>query len=126
MMPNSTTYKYVSLVNLASVRALEQFVGAPVVPIRVRANLYLDGAPAWTELDWLGSEIMVGTARLRVVSAINRCAATHVNPATAQRDINVVGALQRAFGHVNMGVYAEVVEGGEIAHGAAVAAAPNG
>jgi iron complex transport system substrate-binding protein len=32
-----------------------------------------------------------------------------------KRDLDIVAALGRAFGHTNMGVYAEVVSGGEIA-----------
>lgn len=115
--PDSTTYKYVSLVNLASIRALEEVVQAPVDPIRFRANLYHTGAPAWAELDWVGSEIMVGSARLHVVSPTERCAATNVNPATAKRDLKIPGTLQKEFGHIHMGVYAEVVAGGEIVNG---------
>jgi len=115
--PNATTDKYVSLINRASIAALEGVVGAPVDPLRFRANLYFDGTPAWRELDWTGSEIMVAGARLKVISAITRCAATEVNPATAARDLDIVGALQRGFGHNLMGVYAEVVDGGDIATG---------
>jgi hypothetical protein len=119
--PNATTGQYVSLINLASIAALEQSIGAPVAPLRFRANVYFEGAPAWSELEWLEHGIAIGGTRLRVVSAITRCAATQVNPATAKRDLDVVGALQRGFGHNLMGVYAEVVEGGEIAAGDAIA-----
>ena len=115
--PNATTDKYVSLINLASIAALEAFVGAPVDPLRFRANVYLAGAPAWSELDWIGRQIALGGARLRVIAAITRCAATQVNPATAERDRDIVGALQRGFGHNLMGVYAEIAEGGDIAIG---------
>ena len=52
-----------------------------------------------------------------MISPITRCAATQVNPATAERDLDIVAALGRAFGHINMGVYAEVLKGGEIALG---------
>lgn len=112
--PNSTTYKYISLVNLASIGELERVVQVAVDPIRFRANLYLKGLPAWEELGWVGSEIMAGKARLRVVSPITRCAATAVNPATAERDLSIPSILQREFGHNHMGVYAEVVGGGEL------------
>ena len=118
--PDSTTYKYVSLVNLESIRALEQTVGAAVDPIRFRANLYFDGVPAWTELAWVGSDVVVGETRLRVVSPTVRCAATMVNPITAERDLNIPAALRRAFEHIHMGIYAEVVEGGEVERGAAM------
>jgi uncharacterized protein YcbX len=115
--PNATTDKYVSLINRASIRAPEEAMGVPVDPIRFRANLYFDGAAAWSEHDWIDSEITLGAARLRVISPITRCAATQVNPVTAKRDLDIVAALGRAFGHINMGVYAEVVTGGEIAEG---------
>ena len=112
--PNATTDKYVSLINLASLAALDQAVGQPVDRLRFRANVYLAGASAWDELDWLEREISLGAARLRVIAPITRCAATEVNPATARRDRDIVGELQRHFGHNLMGVYAEVVEGGTI------------
>ena len=47
-----------------------------------------------------------------MIAAITRCAATEVNPATAERDLDIVGALQRGFGHNLMGIYAEVADGG--------------
>ena len=119
--PNATTDQYVSLINLASIAALEQSIGAAVAPLRFRANVYFEATPAWSELDWLEREIRVGGARLRVVSAITRCAATQVNPATAERDLDIVRALQQGFGHNLMGVYGKVVEGGEIAIGDPIA-----
>jgi hypothetical protein len=118
--PNASTDQYVSLINRASIAALEQAVGAPVDPVRFRANVYFDGPPAWAELDWLGREIRLGEARLRIIAAITRCAATEVNPATAVRDIDVVCVLRSHFGHNLMGIYAEVTEPGEIATGDAL------
>jgi uncharacterized protein len=115
--PDATTEQYVSLINLQSIAALEAAMGARVDPLRFRANIYFDGLPAWEELGWIGSAIAVGAARLRVVATITRCAATEVNPATAERDLDIMAGLQRGFGHNLMGVYAEVAAGGEIAGG---------
>jgi uncharacterized protein len=115
--PNATADKYVSLINRASLAALEEVVEAPVDKLRFRANIYFDGMPAWRELDWIGSDIALGGARLRIVAPITRCAATEVNPDTAERDLDTVAALRRHFGHNLMGIYAEVTEGGEIAVG---------
>ena len=115
--PHATTDKYVSLTNRASIAALEAAMGAPIDPMRFRTNVYFDGASAWSEHDWVGSEVILGAARLRVISPITRCAATQVNPVTAKRDLDIVAALGRAFGHINVGVYAEVVVGGEIVAG---------
>src|SRR5438477_281962 len=39
--------KVVSIINLASVAAIETAVGAPVNPLRFRGNVYVAGWPAW-------------------------------------------------------------------------------
>lgn len=109
--------KCLSLINLASVRDLERVVRRPVDPLRFRANLYVEGLSAWAEFDWSGGEIEMGGARLRVIGRIERCTATNVDPETAARDMNIPLALQRGFGHVDMGVYAKVLTAGEITVG---------
>jgi uncharacterized protein YcbX len=109
--------KYVSIVNLASVRDLERVVRRDVHPLRFRANIYIEGAPAWSELGWTGQRIRLGNAGLEVVGPIDRCAATNVNPETAERDLNIPLALQRGFGHVDMGIYATVRTAGDAAKG---------
>ncbi|HVM97493.1 MAG TPA: MOSC domain-containing protein [Candidatus Acidoferrales bacterium] len=103
-----------SLINLESVRELEARMDAALNPLRFRANLYIDGAPPWAEFDWVGREIEIGEARLRVATRIPRCAATAVNPETGERDVNIVKGLRAAYGHYDMGVYAEVVQGGTL------------
>lgn len=112
--------KVVSIINLNTLQAIENLVGQPVHPLRFRANLYLRGWPAWHEFELLGQTLAAGDARLKVVKRITRCAAIDVDPDTAARDLALPQALQRRFGHGDCGVYAEVVEGGEIAQGDAV------
>jgi uncharacterized protein YcbX len=119
-LPDATTDKYVSLIALASIRALEDAVGVAVDPLRFRANFYLEGADPWADLGWPGSEIALGATRLRVLAPIKRCPATEVNPETARRDLDTLGALRHAFGHANMGVRAEVVAGGDVGEGDAL------
>ena len=110
--------KVISIINLASVAALEAAVGAPVHPLRFRGNVYVSGWPAWREFDLLNKEIAIGrTARLRIVKRIVRCAATNVDPDTGIRDLAIPDTLLRRFGHADCGVYGTVVEGGEIAVG---------
>ncbi len=109
--------RVVSLINLASVRDLERVVGAPVDPVRFRANLYFEGLDPWAEFAWVDTDIAVGAARLRVTARIPRCAATNVDPATGARDMNIPKALQRGFGHVDLGLYASVTVGGPVSVG---------
>lgn len=109
---------FVSLLNLASLRALAAKAGVRTVePARFRANIVLDGLPPWGEFDLVGRDIRIGGALLRVLKRTERCAATHAHPVTGLRDLDVVGALQRAYGHSDCGVYAKVIEGGVISLG---------
>ena len=110
--------KVVSIINLASVAAIESAAGAPVDPLRFRGNLYIAGWPAWREFDLLGCTLTVGnTTRLEVVKRIQRCAATDVDPDTGIRDMTIPRTLMENFDHTDCGVYAEVVTAGDIAVG---------
>jgi MOSC domain-containing protein len=114
--------KVVSIINLASVAAIEDALGAPVDPLRFRGNLYVAGWPAWHEFSLLDREIGIGsTARAKIVKRTERCAATEVDPRTAARDLPIPRTLLQAFGHADCGVYAEVIAAGDIAVGDAVA-----
>src|SRR4029078_11761133 len=64
--------KVVSIINLASVTAMERLVDAPVNPLRFRANLYVAGWPAWSEFKLLDKTLAIGEARLRVFKRIKR------------------------------------------------------
>jgi uncharacterized protein YcbX len=105
---------YVSIVNLASVRDLEAKLGVPIDPLRFRANLYVEGWPAWVENDWTGRTLAVGGAMAEVLKPIVRCAATHVDPVTAERDIELVKALFDTYGHMFCGIYLNVTQGGRV------------
>jgi uncharacterized protein YcbX len=104
----------VSVINLASVRALENAVGVPVDPMRFRGNVYVEGLDPWEELEWVGREIRIGTLAFRGLERTPRCAAVNVNPKTAERDSNLPKAIMRNFGHTDLGVYVETLTGGDL------------
>jgi uncharacterized protein YcbX len=109
---------FVSIINLASVQAVEEMAGAPVDPLRFRGNIHVDGLAPWAELDLVG-KVLEGPCglRLRVMKRIERCAATNVDPATGARDLAIPKLLMRHLGHADCGVYAEVVGDGAVAEG---------
>ena len=82
-----------SVINLASLRALEATMGRRLDPLRFRANIYIDGPPAWAEFDWLDRTVTLGGVACRVMRRTRRCPATNVDPTTAQRDADVPRAL---------------------------------
>ncbi len=104
----------VSLLNHASVRDLGDRLGTSIDPARFRANIEFDGLPAWWELSHVGSTLRIGDVELRLIKRTQRCAATEVNPETAARDLRLPYLLRKEFGHMDMGVYAEVVRGGAL------------
>jgi hypothetical protein len=112
--------KVVSIINLASVAAVENAAGSPVNPLRFRGNVHAAGWPAWHEFELLGRELRIGGTRLKVVKRIQRCAATEVDPDTGIRDVPVPRTLMENFGHADCGIYAEVIAGGAIADGDAI------
>src|SRR6516164_2119188 len=114
--------KVVSIINLASVAAIEDIVGRPVHPLRFRANMYIAGWPAWHEFELIGKTLAIGDVRLKVFKPITRCAAVNVDPESAARDLEIPHTLQRKLGHDHCGIYAEVVAGGAIAEGGAITA----
>ncbi len=104
----------VSLINLASLRAVETAMGRRLDPLRFRANIYIDGPPAWAEFGWLDATVAVGGVPCHVVRRTRRCPATNVDPATAQRDVDVPKALRDAFGHADLGVYLQLAGSGTV------------
>ena len=108
----------VSLLNLQTVRELSAAVGAPLDPERFRCNLHVDGWPAWRELEPAeGTPVRVGGVSLRMLKPIRRCTATHVDPATGVRDLDVLSALRTNYGHLFCGAYLTVERGGRAAAG---------
>ena len=110
----------ISLINIATVRSLEQRWGYEIDPLRFRANIYIDGAKPWEEFDWIGSDIRIGDAVFTVDRKNGRCGATNVNPINGRRDLDIPGSLRGSFGHKNLGVYLVVRESGTIAVGDSV------
>lgn len=109
---------YISVMNLASVRAVEQAIGQAVDPLRFRANIYVDGLKPWAEDEWIvGQRMQLGAAGLAMFKPIVRCVATHVNLDTGARDIDMVGQLREHFGRDSLGNYFSIIEDGAVKAG---------
>ena len=115
-----------SIISQASLNELGNTLGRTVEGTRFRANLVIAGGLPRQELDWVGAEIGIGAARLRVLEPIERCAATRANPRTGEADLDVLRPLARLTGEAVFGVYAEVLAGAVIACGERVTAPRGG
>jgi uncharacterized protein YcbX len=83
---------------------------------RFRHNIVIDGVAAWDELSWVNRKVRVGNVEFERVIAKVRCLATHANPATGERDLQVMQTLVQAFKQAQptFGVGMLSVAGGEI------------
>jgi len=107
----------ISVLNLASVRELEKMIDAEIDPARFRANIEIDGLPPFAELEAVGTTLSFDGVEMKIVARTQRCAATEVNPASAERDVKIPYLINQNLGHADMGVYASVMSGGELSVG---------
>lgn len=114
----------ISLISLDSLRDYEAKAGGRRHRRRFRANIWFSGVAPWAEFNWVGREIRVGGATLRVTRRTVRCPATEVNPETTERDINPVAELRALYGHADLGIHAEVINGGKFAVGDSIQVLP--
>lgn len=111
-----TPFPSISLCNRATHAAVETLTDTPLQADRWRGNIWFEGAPAWSEFDWIGREAKLGTVRLKIEERITRCLATTVNTETGVRDVDTLKALN-TLGHQDFGIYARVIETGQVAVG---------
>jgi uncharacterized protein YcbX len=119
----------VSLVSQASLGALARVAAADDVDARrFRMLVIVRGLDEPHEEDtWVGEELRVGAARVRVRGHVGRCNITHRHPETGAADLRTLDLLRQYRAGLNtteplaFGVYGEVREPGRIAVGDAVA-----
>jgi uncharacterized protein len=116
----------VSLVTTSSLHRLSALVGGPVEAARFRATFVVDtrGEPPGVEERWVGRELTVGAAVVRVRGLMPRCAVVDHDPASGGRHLPVLRTLAgygRGEGAVpavrepEFGVDADVVRPGRVA-----------
>ena len=91
---------------------------------RFRHNIVIEGVAAWREQAWAGGRVCVGAVEFQTVVPKVRCLATHANPLTGVRDLEVMQTLVRAFAQhqPTFGVGMLSAAGGEIRVGDALSA----
>ncbi len=107
---------FVSFLNLNSLRDLGQRIANDLDPLRLRANIWLEGLSAFEDHAWVGRHMRIGDdgPQFEVLKPIVRCVATHVNPDTAERDVDLCTGLWDNYGHRDCGIYARIIKGGVV------------
>lgn len=121
----------VTLVSTASMAELDRRIGRDTGSARFRSTLLVDtpDSEPHVEDSWVGRDLIVGEARLTVRGIVPRCAVVDLDPATGQRDADVLATLagyRRGDGEIHFGVDAVVSTPGRIRHGDGVSLAERG
>jgi uncharacterized protein YcbX len=80
----------------------------------------VDGVDAHEEDEWIGRDVRVGAARIRLHDRVARCAITTQNPATGRVDFDTLREIKAYRGpgangkDIDFGVFGEVVEPGAV------------
>jgi hypothetical protein len=113
-----------TLVSAASVAHLGALGGDERLDARrFRMNLELDGVAAYEEDTWSGGLVRVGAATIRVLDQVPRCMVTTLDPDTGTKDFKTLNLIARHRPRIEgraglpFGMYAEVVESGDVALG---------
>jgi uncharacterized protein YcbX len=114
----------VTLISRGSLRRLAEEAEVDTVDARrFRMTFEFDGVDPHAEDDWVGREVDIGAARLRVTGHVGRCVLTQRNPETGVQDLRTLDVLAAYRGNVEateplpIGVAAEVVRPGRVATG---------
>jgi hypothetical protein len=105
---------YVSILSLASLAQLSEAAGQNVSIHRFRGNLWIDGWEPGAERNLIGKRLKIGGATLDIEMPITRCRATCANPETGAEDLEMLELLQSLWGNHQFGLYARVLEGGDL------------
>jgi len=118
----------VTLLSAAALEAMADQAGEvePVDGRRFRMTFLLDGVPAHEEDRWVGSDVRIGGAVVRIAGNVGRCSITQQDPDTGVKSFDTLKLIQAARGQLPtteplpFGVHAEVVEPGRVAVGEVV------
>jgi uncharacterized protein len=118
----------ISIVSQASLDELARRTNTDEVDARrFRMLIGVDGCPAHAEDDWLGGEVRIGEALVRIRGEVGRCAITTQNPDSGKPDLDTLRTIRayrprRDEKQIPFGVYGDVVEPGRVRVGDSVEA----
>ena len=116
----------VSLVSDGSLRELASNLGVDDVDgRRFRMLIEVAGAAAHEEDSWIGRDVAIGSAVVRITKPVGRCAITTQDPDTGERDLDTLRTILRYRGfraddpkrNIDFGVVGEVRRPGQISVG---------
>jgi len=116
----------VTLATTSSTQLLERHLGHQVASERFRSTFLVDTgrSPAHVEDSWVGRELRIGGACVRVLGVVPRCAVIDLHPEEGRPDVRVLAELaayRKSQAEITFGVDAEVIASGQVRPGDQVA-----
>lgn len=109
----------VSLLSLASIRAIEKLVGFAVDSRRFRENILIETIKnnPYEEDEWIGKVITFGdredSARIAAVKLDERCATVNMDPETGEQNPEILRSIVRSHDR-KLGIYCGIVFEGRV------------
>jgi uncharacterized protein len=112
----------VTLLTTVSMRLLAQRLGREVDSERFRSTFLVDAGDSASHVEdsWVGRQLRVGEATVRVRGVVPRCAVVDIDPVTGHDDASVLRELagyRLSQGEINFGVDAVVTATGRVRTG---------
>jgi uncharacterized protein YcbX len=112
----------VTMVTTSSMRRLSERLGREVGSERFRSTFLVDtgDSPSHVEDSWVGREMQVGAARVRIREVVPRCAVVDLDPVTGRSEARVLAELAKyrlSRAEIGFGVDAVVTAGGRVRTG---------
>ena len=109
----------VTVVTTASMRLLAERLGREVGSERFRSTFLVDTGESTSHVEdsWVGRELRVGEATVRVADVVPRCAVIDLDPVTGRNDAPLLRELSKyrqSQGEVSFGVDAVVTVPGRV------------
>ena len=104
----------ISLININSIKDLENKINKKLEIQRFRGNFYVQGIEPFEERNWINKVIKINNIFFKVQSHIPRCVAINLKPKTDDNSINLLQSLKKNFNHFDMGIYLIALEDGKI------------
>jgi uncharacterized protein YcbX len=105
-----------SIITTQTIARLGEMVGFELEVQRFRPNILVDASDAapFSEDDWVGRVLRIGSMRLRVDKRDGRCVVITIDPVTTERNPMILRAVAQDRQGC-LGVYASAVEPGRVA-----------
>ena len=104
----------ISLININSIKDLENKINKKLEIQRFRGNFYVQGIEPFEERNWINKVIKINDISFMVKKNIPRCVAINLKPKSDDNSLNLLQSLKKSYNHFDMGIYLTALNDGDI------------